>query len=194
MDRMSDEPTIKAIPTKFKGYTFRSRLEARWAVFFDALGLRWEYEPEGFDLPGVGWYLPDFHLPDLYCWIEIKGEYPSSDEEAKVLALANVVSETAFIFFGEIPYPTDVFGNSSGSRDENAIRYCLDGSVDYGYRWCICEKCGEIGIEYSAQSDNIGCCGYRHSDSDGENGNHPSLMAAFKAARSARFEHGANGR
>lgn len=28
---------VKAIDTVYKGYRFRSRLEARWAVFFDAL-------------------------------------------------------------------------------------------------------------------------------------------------------------
>ena len=41
---------MKAIQTEYKGYLFRSRLEARWAVFFDACGVRWEYEPEGYDL------------------------------------------------------------------------------------------------------------------------------------------------
>ncbi len=30
---------IKAIETRYKGYRFRSRLEARWAVFFDALSV-----------------------------------------------------------------------------------------------------------------------------------------------------------
>ena len=39
---------IKAIETYYKGYRFRSRLEARWAVFFDAAGIKYEYEPEGF--------------------------------------------------------------------------------------------------------------------------------------------------
>jgi len=38
---------IKAIQTEYKGYLFRSRLEARWAVFFDACGIEYEYEPEG---------------------------------------------------------------------------------------------------------------------------------------------------
>lgn len=52
---------IKAIQTRYKGYNFRSRLEARWAVFFDACGYQWEYEPEGFDL-GETWYLPDFKI------------------------------------------------------------------------------------------------------------------------------------
>ena len=39
---------MKAIQTEYKGYLFRSRLEARWAVFFDACGVDWEYEPEGY--------------------------------------------------------------------------------------------------------------------------------------------------
>ena len=50
---------INAILTKYNGYTFRSRQEARWAVFFDYLGVEYEYEKEGFDLP-CGYYLPDF--------------------------------------------------------------------------------------------------------------------------------------
>lgn len=30
---------IKAIETEYDGHRFRSRLEARWAVFFNAVGL-----------------------------------------------------------------------------------------------------------------------------------------------------------
>ncbi len=63
--------TVKAIDTIYKGYRFRSRLEARWAVFFDHLGLQWVYEDEGFELPS-GWYLPDFYFPKDHMWIEIK--------------------------------------------------------------------------------------------------------------------------
>lgn len=51
---------IQAIETHYKGYRFRSRLEARWAVFFDALGFDWQYELQGFNLGDVGLYLPDF--------------------------------------------------------------------------------------------------------------------------------------
>ena len=43
------------IPTTYKGIRFRSRLEAKWAAFFDLLGWAWEYEP--FDLNG---WIPDF--------------------------------------------------------------------------------------------------------------------------------------
>jgi hypothetical protein len=45
----------KAIPTKYAGVQFRSRLEAKWAAFFDLLKWEWDYEP--IDLKG---YIPDF--------------------------------------------------------------------------------------------------------------------------------------
>ena len=47
--------TISAKETKYKGIWFRSRLEARWAAFFDLVGIVYHYEP--FDLPG---WSPDF--------------------------------------------------------------------------------------------------------------------------------------
>lgn len=75
-DRMSPSipsPEIKSIPTVYNGFTFRSRLEARWAVFLDGISLRWEYEPEGYQLPS-GWYLPDFWLPDRGVFVEVKSE------------------------------------------------------------------------------------------------------------------------
>lgn len=54
--------TIKPKETVYNGYRFRSRLEARWAVFFDALKVNYEYESEGFDLPSGNYYLPDFRI------------------------------------------------------------------------------------------------------------------------------------
>lgn len=73
---------LKAIETVYRGYRFRSRLEARWAVCFDTLDIAYEYEPQGFDLGGVP-YLPDFYLPDLRWWIEIKPERPTSTDLMK---------------------------------------------------------------------------------------------------------------
>ena len=62
---------IKPIETIYNGYRFRSRLEARWAVFFDAAHIKYEYEPDGFDLDGE-YYLPDFYLSDFDLYVEIK--------------------------------------------------------------------------------------------------------------------------
>lgn len=52
---------IKAIETRYAGYRFRSRLEARWAIFLDHMRIGWEYEPEGFET-SAGLYLPDFKI------------------------------------------------------------------------------------------------------------------------------------
>jgi hypothetical protein len=62
---------IAAIETHYHGYRFRSRLEARWAVFFDAAGIEYVYEPEGYVLGGRS-YLPDFWLPRLRTFVEVK--------------------------------------------------------------------------------------------------------------------------
>lgn len=63
---------IKAIDTYYNGNYYRSRLEARWAVFFESCGIRYEYESEGFKMESGRKYLPDFHLPDLDLYIEVK--------------------------------------------------------------------------------------------------------------------------
>lgn len=71
------EMSVPAIETTYKGYLFRSRLEARWAVFLDEAKLDWEYEIEGYKLTNGEWYLPDFWLPTFHggVYIEVK---PSS--------------------------------------------------------------------------------------------------------------------
>lgn len=68
---------IKAIDTVYKGYRFRSRLEARWAVFFDTCGFKWVYEPQGYEINGVK-YLPDFQLYDVdrRFWAEEEKQKP----------------------------------------------------------------------------------------------------------------------
>lgn len=74
---------IKAVETVYKGYLFRSRLEARWAVFFDALGIQWEYEPEGLVLSDGSSYLPDFYLISFNCYFEVKRAGIKETEEGK---------------------------------------------------------------------------------------------------------------
>lgn len=64
-------------PTNYAGTTFRSRLEATWAEWFDGIGLRWEYEAHRVTTP-IGAYVPDFtlgHTPEAWEWlVEIKPE------------------------------------------------------------------------------------------------------------------------
>jgi len=93
--------SFKAIETHYHGYRFRSRLEARHAVFFDTLGIAYEYEKEGYDLNGTR-YLPDFWLPEMECFIEIKGQLPSQEEFAKTKLLAIYTGKPVYLMAGNI--------------------------------------------------------------------------------------------
>ena len=99
--------TAKAIPTKYAGHFFRSRLEARWAVFFNTCGIKWEYEPEGYALPS-GPYLPDFWLPEVSLrgpnpgvWGEVKPEYPNDEDERKAVELSGETGYPVIILAGQ---------------------------------------------------------------------------------------------
>ena len=93
---------IKAIETKYAGCHFRSRLEARWAVFFDALGLRWQYEPEGYECE---WrlqlsdetfpYLPDFYLPTMNTFVEVKGQMDDNELDRFCNAVASLTESNS---------------------------------------------------------------------------------------------------
>lgn len=95
---------IKAIETSYNGYKFRSRLEARYAVFFDTLGVQYYYEHEGFSLEGVA-YLPDFYLPQYDCFVEIKGQEPTEEELDKARLLATYTGKAVHLFAGNIDFP-----------------------------------------------------------------------------------------
>jgi hypothetical protein len=104
---------IKAIETKYGGYKFRSRLEARWAVFFDALNVEWEYEKEGFDIAGVR-YLPDFWLPSVKMWAEVKPEAHFDRASKNLCVQLGNLSGFDVLMLGGVPslkaYPTALGG------------------------------------------------------------------------------------
>jgi hypothetical protein len=179
-------PDITAIETQYNGYRFRSRTEARWAVFFDALGMPYEYEREGFVLDGRP-YLPDFWLPELGCWVEIKGQRPTDQEEALAHALAQATGKDVYVFYGSIE------DNASG-RSDGAFKYFAGGGWDNYHTWCECPKCGALGIQFSGASNRNCQCAPAHGDA-GYNlpwppGKQSRLAAAYAAAKAARFEHG----
>ena len=131
---MSYPREIKAIETHYRGHRFRSRLEARWAVFFERMRTPWLYEQEGFDLDGL-WYLPDFLLPEWGVFVEIKPGVPDSAEFEKAIRLADASDTPVFVFAGR-PYPNQflVFpilpvsasGNRMGLHPFNVFLSCAD--------------------------------------------------------------------
>lgn len=180
----------KPIETIYKGYRFRSRLEARWAVFFDALDLEWEYEAEGFDLGGV-WYLPDFWFPSLDCWIEIKPESPDSEETEKARRLAVASGKWVFLFpFSPRPFGGKLMMDGGEPIDVvisgSALYFRPDGDYDGCYNWGECPRCHRVDVGLFGESIDDARCGCDcQRDYATET---PRLLAAYAAARSARFE------
>lgn len=89
---------VRAIETRYLGCRFRSRLEARYAVLFEELGLQWEHEPEGFELSCGKRYLPDFLVrfqPDDRdgFYFEVKPTLPTTEEVLKCHCLAKDLNE-----------------------------------------------------------------------------------------------------
>lgn len=143
---------LTPIPTKYKKYSMKSRLEARWAVYFDLLGIPWQYEPEGFRMGRVC-YLPDFavqvpvrsftpakvslsgvQVPKFeevqaeQVWVEVKpsGKALSGNEIVKIreFALATVGKAIYVVVMGD---PLEYTGRSFG-QEYNSVHLC-------GARW-----------------------------------------------------------
>lgn len=208
---------IQAIETVYNGYRFRSRLEARWAVFFDAAGIKYQYEPEGFQVDfgdEVVRYLPDFYLPDFDCYAEVKPTKDKLYEESNKLGCmidfgASPISR-GLLILGQIPNHANrpyipmfihfYWENGAGVGAEHAAilpgrppELWLDRSWDGG----VYET---QELPYIAMGDDL-WSGF--TDLQKTIGNHTytlddlefadyseKLAKAFDKARQARFEHG----
>lgn len=91
---------LKAIPTTYKGFQVRSRLEGRWLVFLDYLNIPWEYEKEGYQL-GDSWYVPDLYLPEIDWWVEIKPENATEADMQKASAFADLGRQNIVVLSGQ---------------------------------------------------------------------------------------------
>ena len=194
--------TLRALETHAFGYRFRSRLEARWAVFFNELGVSWEYEPQGFDIGGEA-YLPDFRVVtgDLVYWYEIKPRGTNScgkfEKFTEVLGLHNSgdlpLNLEARLLSGD---PFDVFGDvyvcPRCGKPESPDGHS-DGEVDF-----YCHPCDMVTTSGGGNPCEIGFAGVRYRPHKGVivvNAEDFAILnekidRACLAARKARFEHG----
>lgn len=184
---------VKPIETLYAGCRFRSRTEARYALFFDALGIRWQYEVEGYETP-YGRYLPDFWLPDQEYSLEVKPEFPTEDEQRKLAAVGEFLDD-----------------KKGGARCRKALITCEPVTAIHGvfdsppammqvyptwdmhYYWCRCLECGRCEVHFQGRTDRMTCkdrCAKSVHGDKGFNANDPVIARAFAKASMARFEHG----
>jgi len=162
---------IKPIETIYKGRRFRSRLEARWAVYFDVVGIKWEYEKEGYNLGDGIFYLPDFWLPQASMWAEVKGRELTEIEIEKIKRLVNGTDYPCLVLVGppeiKVYYATLPEEWEDGFLNDFALTN-YHGYLDDENRFYSCPGSDED-------------CGF------------PDVIRGVLAARSARFEHGERG-
>lgn len=206
---------ITPIETIYKGYRFRSRLEARWAVFFDKAGIEYKYEPDGFTGIDGDPYLPDFYLPMEEVYAEVKGSNEQlKNDERKILGAIDFNSTPVakgLIILGEIPnYENFSWGNIPMFpylwHDKNHVE------IEYAAFWEFHILNGKIML-LKGNSDisstmfrferGIALAGgklpslvsvyekwTKESMRSFNNEQQSRLIDAYKAARQARFEHG----
>jgi hypothetical protein len=174
---------MKPIETRYHGHRFRSRLEARWAVFFDAFGVSWEYEPQGYDLGELGYYLPDFIL-DGRVIVEVKPPtYQASEEDwdrwNTVTELPGI--QTFFLASG-VPDGTRTWHGLEQSSNPLVGRYAL----------ARCEECYSL-VFARVDAMSVVYTGARLCSSDCESRNCDLLdpyCEEIARATGARFEYG----
>ena len=209
---------IKAIETEYNGYRFRSRLETRWAVFFDALGIEYQYETEGFEAPTYNgqekvFYLPDFYLPKINIYCEVKGTdkalFADSEKIGHMIDFNSSPVTNGLLILGEIPNP-ETF--DWGNFPMFSYLYWHKGVVHDYASFLFVPRQGFTLVRGSAeimkavfsykdpegdtacipQSASTKCC-WTLNSLRANSLDHPhtkALIDAYKAARQARFEHG----
>lgn len=210
--------TIRPIETRYAGHRFRSRLEARWAVFFDTLGIPWQYEPQGYLVGPEGGrtpYLPDFYLPREKLWVEVKGSEEQLDVQMLVNATVPHYGLPNCSWYGEYWVAMLVLGPLGRSsriveKDGGAhVGYSLPTHALLSFRkGCVFQGTAyftETGVDVEPDMGGgaVGSDGPDvYEDTRGRDwGNltgggalisdslNAPVVEAYRAARSARFEH-----
>ena len=181
---------MKAIETRYAGHRFRSRLEAKWCVFFQHLGIRWEYEPQGFRFAGRS-YLPDFLLPDTRTWVEVKGSEDTLDHDLmEAFALALPRGERV-VLLGPIPDPGEPGDWDWGWQSLHSCYVDEEERVVFG-EW-VGFGAGVPTVLTETSSSTPFDSGREGWLTPVKNAAGPDASGAYAAARSARFEHGESG-
>lgn len=111
-------------------YPFRSKTECLWAVMFDLLGIRYEYEPIAVHIGSLK-YVPDFYFLDLNCWGEVKSQRRTAREARKAKKFCFAVRQPIYFLEGT-PSPTKLIHGYKNGRTVN-VRLTCNGFENTSY-------------------------------------------------------------
>jgi hypothetical protein len=186
---------VRALPAVWRGRRFRSRTEARWAVFFDHLKVGCQYEPEGIALPDGRRYLPDFLVAGSIV-LEVKpplAECDERDASSRDRLQALVAARPPFkgvILHGT---PADYRGFQVVWPEALADGSAAGSPAWAPVRWRECRRCEGIWLVHtddefgSAVSCAAGCTSYKYNGFE-----HLAhrIRAAIDASQTVTFEQG----
>lgn len=135
-------------PTWYDNYFFRSKLEAKWAVFFDLLKIKWGYEPESFTCDDGSQYTPDFYLPDVYLrkikgvYIEIKPDHFHDSNYTRRIA-SSLKDGNLVVLYGD-PLKAIIEYAHFGENQNEQLQPFWDNCMVFMF----CENCRTTKIEF----------------------------------------------
>ena len=149
------EAEPEAQPTTYRGTEFRSQLEAGWAHTLDRLGIAWEYELREFRLPSGARYLPDFWLPAVRTFIEVKGAHVRRRNKPEELAAG--IGRDAIVLIGWPP----ITKQAAEFRWDPYLQW-LD-PLGYDTRLALCPECSGWQWMRAQLSRRCRVCGAGHT-------------------------------
>lgn len=190
-----DQQMPPGIDTELFGCKFRSRLEAKWALYFTALGMEWEYEPLPVPLADGSSYLPDFIIygveiaspskrrKKIDLWVEVKGHMdPDSMRKVRLFS-----QQAPIIVLMDVSKLNEHRANEDG-RDWWRRMHDAYSKWPYPYSFRYIDKRtygAFLGVTWDGRP-----CLFSSDNAYRADAHHGAMSLAIRAAAHARFDHG----
>lgn len=134
-----------AIETAYRNYLFRSRLEAKYAVFFDLCGWAWSYEPMDMN----GW-IPDFAIGEWPTLVEVKPFFHTDQWDETVRKIVDSGCREPVLLLGADPtwnLEQRISGSDGPEVGEIIDDYTeCDKAIRWNLHFGITEGNGKVGM------------------------------------------------
>ena len=208
---------ITQIPTIYKHTQFNSRLDARWAVFFEKIGFQWNYLISSTGANQAPAYSPKFWLADQQVFADVRFQEPPLNLRKRMARYAR--SNALWVIVGspsirfednllESEYIVHRFQFPDEVEDQETfvtaqvnqpthVRITYDPDIpDWSEEvFAVCSGCGKtVGLQERDLFYSERLALFTSSEADfccneaAGIANHKRLLSAYKAAMIERFE------